>query len=418
MATLTREQPGDSAAATFVLLVLGATSLLAQEGRLFLTGQPSILVAAWVGSALVLSAVTGRAAAYGVPLGFWAPFTAILAVACGPVPAVMGEIACRLIHRSASTRPLKPTVALTIACGLGSAGLGAWLLEVVRVPGSMALAAVFLLGWLSADALAALWEMRRPAATSSQSAEWRSAIWQLPWLFVGWLAVAAGLGLIEAGHGGWAPLLLLPGLALVAHERARSKLQDQYLGTIGALSQMLQRAHPYTAEHVGRVSRLAERTSRELGMSPRHAELVREAAVLHDIGKIAVDERILDKPEPLEPHERVAVQRHSAFGAEILSQGEEFAQMAKWIRSHHERPDGKGYPDGLLDGEIPVESKIIAVADAYDAMTSSGDLASQRAYREPISEEDALCELERGSGTQFDAAVVQAFRRAVKEASR
>jgi HD-GYP domain-containing protein (c-di-GMP phosphodiesterase class II) len=133
--------------------------------------------------------------------------------------------------------------------------------------------------------------------------------------------------------------------------------------------------------------------------------------VLHDIGKIAVDESVLDKPGPLTPSERAHIQNHALWGAQILAPIQQFKDLVPWIRYHHERPDGSGYPDQLVSEQIPIESKIIAVVDAFDAMTG-GD----RSYRAPMSQAEAVFELQRCSRTQFDEAVVRAFSQVINEA--
>jgi putative nucleotidyltransferase with HDIG domain len=202
---------------------------------------------------------------------------------------------------------------------------------------------------------------------------------------------------------------LIPVWALRTGLTYRARMDEVYYETIHSLTQMLQRAHPYTHGHLERVSRTAEEVAFRLGLSARRARLVREAAVLHDIGKIAVNESILDKPGKLTSEELVHVRRHAEWGAEILAPVPGFADLVPWIRHHHERPDGTGYPDALPNERIPIESKIIAVVDAYDAMTGDDDSRS-RTYRDPMTAEDALLELQRCAGTQFDHAVVEAFR--------
>lgn len=215
--------------------------------------------------------------------------------------------------------------------------------------------------------------------------------------------------LIAENHVALVPLTLAPVLALRSALMYRTKRYDNYYGTIAALNLMLQRAHPYTHGHLERVAVVAEDVARQLGLSRSRARLVREAAILHDIGKIAVDEEILDKPAKLTSEEFDHVKRHSEWGAEILQPVREFAEIVPWIRHHHERPDGTGYPDRLTDPEIPIESKIIAVVDAYDAMTGS----EKRSYRESVRSDEALQELERCSGRQFDPRVVAAFKSVV-----
>ena len=206
------------------------------------------------------------------------------------------------------------------------------------------------------------------------------------------------------------PLTFVPIWALRTGLDYQARMYDHYYETVLGLTQMLQRSHPYTHGHLERVAAIAEQVALNLGMSTRRARMVREAAILHDIGKIAVSEEILDKPARLTAEEFEHVKLHAPLGAKILRPVKPFREIAPWIRHHHERPDGTGYPDQLSDAEIPIESKIIAVVDAFDAMTGGENAAEKRTYREPKSQREALAELERCSGTQFDPKVVAAFR--------
>ncbi len=226
------------------------------------------------------------------------------------------------------------------------------------------------------------------------------------------MAVAA---LVEQNHYEFIAFTLVPVLAVRTALQYQTRMYEHYYETITALTLMLQRAHPYTHGHLERVARTAEEVARRLGLSGSRARMVREAAVLHDIGKIAVDEALLDKPGKLTEEEMDHVRKHPAWGAEILSPVSGFKDMIPWILHHHERPDGKGYPHRLTDARIPIESKIIAVVDAYDAMTGSEIPGAQRSYRESMTVEEALAELDRCSGTQFDLRVVTAFRAVVAE---
>jgi HD-GYP domain-containing protein (c-di-GMP phosphodiesterase class II) len=142
--------------------------------------------------------------------------------------------------------------------------------------------------------------------------------------------------------------------------------------------------------------------ARELGLPRERVERVRLAGVLHDVGKIGVSDVILRKPGPLDDAEWAEMRRHPEIGARILG-ASEFDDIRAWVLAHHERPDGRGYPNGLRGDEIPVEARILAVADAYEAMTSD------RVYRAAIGDEAARAELRRGSGSQFDPLVVQAL---------
>jgi HD-GYP domain-containing protein (c-di-GMP phosphodiesterase class II) len=144
----------------------------------------------------------------------------------------------------------------------------------------------------------------------------------------------------------------------------------------------------------------------EFELSPSHVERVRLAGVLHDIGKIGVSDAVLSKPGPLSADEWVEMKTHPEIAARLLSRPE-YEDLRGWILAHHERPDGCGYPFGLGHGEIPLEASILAVADAYEAMTAD------RAYRPALGETAARAELEEGAGSQFDPEVVEAFLRAL-----
>jgi diguanylate cyclase (GGDEF)-like protein len=158
----------------------------------------------------------------------------------------------------------------------------------------------------------------------------------------------------------------------------------------------------YTGSHSERVSELAARIARRLGIDDAQIELTALAASLHDLGKLAIPEEILRKPGALNESERLVLQRHPQIGHRMLeSLGVE--PIAEWVLHHHERWDGDGYPDRLRGEEIPLGARIIFVADAYDAMTS------ERVYRKPLTPREALEELERCAGTQFDPAIVAAF---------
>jgi len=126
------------------------------------------------------------------------------------------------------------------------------------------------------------------------------------------------------------------------------------------------------------------------------------AALVRDVGEVVVPESVLAKPGPLTDDERSEFERHPEIGAGIVGAAQ-LGRMDEWIRAHHERPDGGGYPRGLRDHQIPLEGKIIAVADAYAAMTAS------RPYREPFSPHRAMAELQARAGSQFDHDVVEAF---------
>lgn len=157
-----------------------------------------------------------------------------------------------------------------------------------------------------------------------------------------------------------------------------------------------------SARHSETVGRYAEMTARELGLPEWRISRIRLAGILHDIGKAGVPNSILHKPGPLTVEEYEQIKRHPELGAQMIEHVS-LSDVREWVAAHHERPDGLGYPRGLSAGMIPLEARIVAVADAYEAMTSD------RPYRDSIGYEAALAELRHGAGTQFDALVVEAF---------
>jgi two-component system cell cycle response regulator len=182
--------------------------------------------------------------------------------------------------------------------------------------------------------------------------------------------------------------------------------------TTGVLLQALAELRPELGPHVNAVMVLAEAVARHLGLSPHLIEQVRQAAQLHDIGKIAIPNAILEKPGPLSVQEWAFIRRHTIIGERIVSAAPALADVARLVRSSHERYDGSGYPDALVGDASPIGSRIISVCDAFDAMTSD------RPYRLALTPHDALAELQRCSGTQFDPEVVAAFQAALSQPAR
>jgi putative nucleotidyltransferase with HDIG domain len=170
------------------------------------------------------------------------------------------------------------------------------------------------------------------------------------------------------------------------------------------LRNLLAQRYPDLGEHVNTVSRLSESVGREVGMPDDELDALGQAALLHDLGKLALPESILASPDALDEGEWKLMGLHTVTGSRILAAAGLRGKVIDFVRSSHERVDGTGYPDGLAGEEIPLGARVITVCDAYDAMTSP------RPYRPvPMSNEGASMELMRASGTQFDAVVVDAL---------
>ncbi|MDQ4024133.1 MAG: HD-GYP domain-containing protein, partial [Actinomycetota bacterium] len=177
---------------------------------------------------------------------------------------------------------------------------------------------------------------------------------------------------------------------------------QQQLQILHDLTHALESKDPYTHGHSRRVERHVYRTALAMGLSVKQIEDLRKAAALHDVGKIRVPERIVRKPGPLTFEERKMIEDHVSLGAWMVSKVGN-ADVVAAVRHHHERWDGRGYPDGLAGRDIPLFARIIAVADTYDAMTST------RPYRAGVGRDPAMDTLKELSGIQFDPAVVDVF---------
>jgi len=180
-------------------------------------------------------------------------------------------------------------------------------------------------------------------------------------------------------------------------------LRSLFMSTVQALVAAIEIKDAYTCGHSRRVAQAARDTAQLLGLSASRAEDVYMAGVVHDIGKIAIEKAVLCKPGKLSPAEWEIVRGHPEHGAGIIDCVPQLRHLVAGIRHHHERRDGRGYPAGLSEDEIPLEAGIIAVADTYDAMTS------QRSYRPGMSAPAAVEELRACSGPQFSGDIVQAF---------
>jgi HD-GYP domain-containing protein (c-di-GMP phosphodiesterase class II) len=187
------------------------------------------------------------------------------------------------------------------------------------------------------------------------------------------------------------------------------ELADLLFATLAALSSAIDAKDPYTHGHSKRVAEYAVKTARYIGYDSKALTMMKITGQLHDFGKIGIREQILSKNGRLDKNERKAMEEHPVIGAQILARFKPFHEIVPGVRHHHERYDGTGYPDGLKGEDIPEGGRIIAVADAYDAMTS------HRPYRKELHHQEALVELRTHAGDQFDPAVVDAFIHSIGE---
>jgi putative nucleotidyltransferase with HDIG domain len=186
------------------------------------------------------------------------------------------------------------------------------------------------------------------------------------------------------------------------------RLEEQHLATVGALAAALEAKDAYTGNHAQTIAEFALAVGEELGLAGRELRATRMGALLHDVGKIGIPESILNKPGPLTDDEFTVMKRHTLIGADIISGIPGMEEVVGLVRSSHERWDGRGYPDGLQGTEVPRGAYVIAVCDAYHAMTED------RVYRKAMSVEGAMQELCRCSGSQFMPAAVEALARVVE----
>lgn len=194
------------------------------------------------------------------------------------------------------------------------------------------------------------------------------------------------------------------GVTAIANCEAYKRYEERWVGLIEALCHTIQSHVAYKRDHGERVGELVIAIARCMGLRDEdELQVIRIAGLVHDIGKIKVPPKILQKRGRLRPGERNAMQEHCRIGAEIINRAPDMERLASIVLHHHEHYDGGGYPHGLAGDEIPIESRVLAVADAFDAMVSP------RPYRSPLSHEEAIKRIRQASGTQFDPTVVMAF---------
>jgi len=204
-------------------------------------------------------------------------------------------------------------------------------------------------------------------------------------------------------------ILVLGGEASVAiqNARMRDEIHGAFITTLELLADLVEAKDPYTRGHCERVSRYARATANRLQLTDAQQQIASYAALLHDIGKIAISDDILHKPGPLTPDERARMQEHVIIGNTLLGKVPLLREVANVVLRHHERYDGRGYPDGVAGDAIPIEARVVSVVDAYCAMLD------ERSYKPCLSIDEARAELHRQSGSQFDPRVVEAALEAI-----
>ncbi len=224
------------------------------------------------------------------------------------------------------------------------------------------------------------------------------------------------LGAIAAVSADGQPLALVlfavPMVAMLVTLRDSARVREQTRAAILELADLIDLRDPYTHGHSQRVAALAERLARRLKLQYAQIELIRDAARVHDIGKIGTNDVVLLKPGPLDAGEQAEMRRHVEIGHRLLQRLPEFWEGAELVRAHHERHDGKGYPRGLQGDELPLEVSVISVADTYDAMTSD------RPYRKGMGWEQVRAELLRCRGAQWREIAVDAFITMIEDERR
>ena len=219
-----------------------------------------------------------------------------------------------------------------------------------------------------------------------------------------WQVILATIGVIALIA---AALIALAAGASRELERRRRESQATFVQTLTTLAETVDLRDPYTAGHSKRVAIYSRKLAEDMGLNANDVEQIENSALLHDIGKIGVPDSVLFKPAALDAEERLLIRGHPVVGAGLLRGIPTMNEIVPCILHHHERVDGRGYPDGLMGEAIPLGARIIAVADAFDAMTTD------RPYRRGLTIDAAVAELLREEGTQFDTRCVLAFAQLV-----
>ena len=285
------------------------------------------------------------------------------------------------------------------------AGSGA---QVVREPWAIGIAAIakYLVHSALVDLVVALQVRRNPIG-----GWWTLHRRLMPYEVA--LLVLGALAAIAAQAQPWTLVLFgVPMAIVLLTVRDSANVREQTKSAILELADLIDLRDPYTHGHSQRVAALAERLARRMRLEYAQVELIRDAARVHDIGKIGTNDMVLLKPGPLTEEEQKEMRRHTEIGHRLLRRLPEFWEGAELVLSHHERHDGAGYPRGLRGDELPVEVSVISVADTYDAMTTD------RPYRKGLAWEAVRAELIRQRGKQWREGAVDSFIEMIDEERR
>ena len=421
-----RGEPAPSAAAParhplfapyYALVVLSALAWL-------LTHPPALDPLPWTGLLVTLALMVfadlvpvrisgggfvtpGASLDFAALLVFGGPWTALLNVASTAI--AQGALRRRALRRIVFNASLYVLMIAAADFALRSLGGQPGRLE---LPGeSLALVACalayFLVNGVGVSAVLALTGGGTLGRLFQVNFAW-SALWHLGQLALGALTAIAFLSM------GPVALLLfaLPILLAAQAFRRTFEMRQDLLEFVRALAEVLEEVDPYTRQHSVRVAEYSKVIGRALGMSERAVQDLEYGALLHDLGKVGRQyQYILQKPGRLSLEEQATMRAHPHEGAEIVAKVRALKGAAEIVRNHHERPDGLGYPAGLRGDDIPLGSRIVMVADAYDAMTSD------RPYRRAMDPAKAVAELAKHKSTQFDANVVATLERLVRAGS-
>ena len=219
---------------------------------------------------------------------------------------------------------------------------------------------------------------------------------------VGTMGIIIALAFIGYGYG--AVLLFFGPLLLARYSfKLYIDMRSLYLSTIDALNKAVEAKDQYTSGHAGRVEELSVQLAESYGLSYDSVENIKTAALLHDLGKIAINDSILNKAGRLTQEEYEQIMLHPTKGSDIISKVDFLKDVSMIIKHHHERYDGKGYPDGMRGEDIPIEACVLTIVDSYDAMTTD------RPYRSAMTNEEALEEIRKNMGTQFHPLLAEKF---------